>query len=141
MFTDIENLLKLMTTYNTSEKNQLITNIHKSNTEEDKTTMTYLIRSNTWNIVYKRAQEEFIHHSINPEYSNYYTLFMNHISQQPSDSPQMTIPQTANFIKDWCTEQGIPQGQFILEIYSILKMFHPKKNTLYLQGQSNAGKT
>lgn len=141
MFTDIENLLKLMTTYNTSEKNQLITNIHNSKSEDDKTNITYLIRSNTWNIVYKRAQEEFVHHSINPDYSNYYTLFMNHICEQPPDSPHMNIPQTANFVQDWCQEQGIPAGQLILEIYNILKMYHPKKNTLYLQGQSNAGKT
>ena len=28
-----------------------------------------------------------------------------------------------------------------MEVYSILRMYHPKKNTLYLQGTSNAGKT
>lgn len=142
MYNDIENLLRLMTKYNTSEKNQLITNVHKDPTnQEDKETITSLIRSNTWNIIYKRSQEEFIHQSINPEFSNYYNLFMEHISQEPSDSPQMSIAQTANFVEEWSKEQGIKHGDLILEIYSILRMYHPKRNTFYLQGQSNAGKT
>lgn len=142
MYNDIENLLKLMTKYNTSEKNQLITNIHKHpKNDEDKDTITNLIRANTWNIVYKRSQEEFIHQSINPEFSNYYTLFMEHISQEPSDSPQMSVTQTAQFVEEWCKEQGIKHGELVLEIYNTLRMYHPKKNTFYLQGQSNAGKT
>lgn len=142
MYNDIESLLRLMTKYNTSEKNQLITNIHKDPTnQEDKETITTLIRSNTWNMIYKRSQEEFIHQSINPQHSNYYQLFMDHISQEPSDAPQMTIAQTSDFIQEWAKEQGIKHGDLILEIYTILRMYHPKRITFYLQGQSNAGKT
>lgn len=142
MYNDIESLLRLMTKYKTSEKNQLITNIHKDPTNtEDIETITTLIRSNTWNMIYKRSQEEFIHKCYNPDFSNYYQLFVDHISQEPSDSPQMSIQDTAKFIQEWCKEQGIRHGELIIEIYTILKMYHPKRNTFYLQGQSNAGKT
>lgn len=130
-----------MTTYNTSEKNQLITNIYRSNSQEDKDKLTDLIRTHNWNMIYKRSQEEFIHKTINPGHSNYYNLFLDHISKQPSDNQQMSILQTARFLKEWTDEQNIQLGQLILEIYVILKMYHPKKNTFYLQGQSNAGKT
>lgn len=66
LYNDIENLLKLMNKYNSSEKNQLITNVYNSSNQQDKDTLTDLIRAVNWNLIYKRSQEEFIHKIINP---------------------------------------------------------------------------
>ena len=53
----------------------------------------------------------------------------------------MTYEDTVSFFSFWTAEQGIDLMTFISEVYVILKMYHPKKNTFYLQGTSNAGKT
>ena len=53
----------------------------------------------------------------------------------------MTIHRTAITFTDWCREQNIITGEFLLEMYSMLDCVYPKKNCLMLQGASNAGKT
>lgn len=53
----------------------------------------------------------------------------------------MSIDQTANVFKEWCVEQNIDAGDFILKLYIILAKKDAKRNTFMLQGQSNAGKT
>ena len=59
------------------------------------------------------------------------------------DSRQKTMnyENTVQFFNQWTFEQGINILQFIMEIYSVIRMYHPKRNTFYLQGTSNAGKT
>ena len=49
--------------------------------------------------------------------------------------------ETARLWKDWCKEQGLSPTQTMIEMYKVLGCMSPKKNTLYWQGQSNAGKT
>ena len=53
----------------------------------------------------------------------------------------MSYEKSVEFFSQWTREQGMDTLEFIMEVYSILRMYHPKKNTLYLQGTSNAGKT
>lgn len=53
----------------------------------------------------------------------------------------MSIDQTAMTFKEWCHEQCIDVGEFLLKLYIILSKKDAKKNTFMLQGQSNAGKT
>ena len=53
----------------------------------------------------------------------------------------MTIHKTAITFTDWCREQNIITGEFLLEMYSVLDCVYPKKNSFMLQGASNAGKT
>lgn len=141
LYQDIEKLLTLMNRYNASDKNQLIANVHNSTQQEDKDTLTDLIRAMNWNLIYKRSQEEFVHKVIIPTQSNYYTLFQQYISKEPSDFPQLSIIKTADFLEQWTREQNIPLGTLMLELYATLRMFHPKKNCFYMQGESNAGKT
>lgn len=141
LYNDIENLLTLMNRYNSSEKNQLITNVYNSTNQQDKDTLTDLIRAVNWNLIYKRSQEEFVHKIINPTQANYYTLFQQHVSKEPSDHPQLSIFKTADFLQQWTKEQNISLGNLMLELYTTLRIYHPKKNCFYMQGESNAGKT
>ena len=53
----------------------------------------------------------------------------------------LDLGQTESYYINWCHEQGIQPAQLLLELYSSLRMCNPKKNTLYLQGRSNAGNT
>ena len=49
--------------------------------------------------------------------------------------------QTSCVYTDWCMEQNIITGEFMLELFCILDKVYPKRNCLMLQGASNAGKT
>ena len=53
----------------------------------------------------------------------------------------MSVYKTACLYSEWCREQNIITGEFLLELYSILDRVYPKKNCLMLQDASNAGKT
>lgn len=63
------------------------------------------------------------------------------VEECPSIDGTMSIDQTANVFKEWCSEQNIDAGEFILKLYIILAKKDAKRNTFMLQGQSNAGKT
>lgn len=53
----------------------------------------------------------------------------------------LTVSQTRELFLDWCKEQSINEGEFLLEYYQVLTGISGKKNAMILQGQSNAGKT
>lgn len=53
----------------------------------------------------------------------------------------LTVDQTRDLFMDWCKEQGIVEGEFLIEYYQVLSGISGKKNGFILQGQSNAGKT
>ena len=53
----------------------------------------------------------------------------------------MNVFTTACLYTEWCREQNLITGEFLLELYSILDRVYPKKNCFMLQGASNAGKT
>ena len=58
------------------------------------------------------------------------------------DSTEMlSVEDTACLWIEWCKEQGLNPAEVALEIYMVLGKYVPKKNTFYLCGQSNAGKT
>lgn len=59
----------------------------------------------------------------------------------PSPVDCMSAEQSAELHRDWCREQNIGQGDFLMKLFSILDKTFPKKNCFMLQGQSNAGKT
>ena len=49
--------------------------------------------------------------------------------------------ETAELFLRWCKQQAINPTELAIDIYFVLSQYVPKKNTLYLQGQSDAGKT
>lgn len=57
------------------------------------------------------------------------------------DHGYLTVSETYNLFMDWCNEQNIDVGKFILEYWQVLTGNGGKRNALILQGTSNAGKT
>lgn len=53
----------------------------------------------------------------------------------------LSVEETAELHLDWCLEQGIDIGDFLMKMYAVLSKQHPKVNCFMLQGQSKAGKT
>ena len=140
MYLDIEKLLHLMKTYKTPDKLQLLKEASQANDTNHQDQLKDLIRSQQWNIIYRKAQDEYeFILTLQDDAQSYFNTFMQNVD----DSRQKTMPyeDTVNFFTAWTTEQNIDLLTFTLEMYTIIRMYHPKKNTLYLQGASNAGKT
>lgn len=70
---------------------------------------------------------------------NYYDIFMN-IPKIIPGKKQMSYELTQKCFLEWCFEQRIDPLKFLISAYLVLTMKIPK-NTLYLCGRSNAGKT
>lgn len=51
------------------------------------------------------------------------------------------VTQTTYLFLQWCKEQRIVPGEFLLQLFCVLDKALPKINCFTLQGQSNAGKT
>lgn len=70
-------------------------------------------------------------------------LFLNHPlpTTISTGHSYLTVEKTRDLFLDWCREQAIVEGQFLLEYYMVLTGLAGKKNAMILQGQSNAGKT
>ena len=97
--------------------------------------MTTLIPSHNWNVTYWKSQAEYEFLIALNTPTNYFNIFIQHRQKT------MTYEETADFMLKWTLEQNIDLRTFILQVYMILRKYHLKKNTLYLQGASNAGKT
>lgn len=52
-----------------------------------------------------------------------------------------SVPKTACLIQKFCDRNGIDISELVASVINILDCRRPKVNVLYLQGQSNAGKT
>ena len=101
-------------------------------------TLKTMIGSNNWNMIYRKAQEEYKFSISVRTPQNYCHTFI----QDVDDTHQKTMTKCmTNFTVEWCVEQSIGLMLFILQIYSIPRKLHPKINTLYLQRASNARKT
>ena len=68
--------------------------------------------------------------------------FIDHFIENkvPKENTFNTTQTTYLFLQ-WCKEQNIVPGQFLLALYCVLDKAIPKVNCFTLQGQSNAGKT
>ena len=51
------------------------------------------------------------------------------------------VEETALTFKEWCGEQDINPVELLKELWKVCYQWHPKRNTIHLQGASNAGKT
>ena len=138
MYTNTEELIVLMNKYKTTDKTTLNKLIMDRDDKQDQEKMKYLMRNANWRQVYQQATDEVTTRNDHTQH-NYYEQFM----QITNDRGQkmMSVQETANFLHNWCKEQRIPYHTLLIEMYAVLNMTHPKRNTLYLQGASNAGKT
>ena len=140
MYLDIETLLQLMRKYQTPDKIQLLRETTQSENTQDQQNLKDLIRSNNWNIIYKKSQEEFdFINTLKEDEQSYFHTFMTTVDDTRQKT--MNYQNTVKFFNLWTFEQGINTLQFIMEIYCVIRMYHPKRNTFYMQGTSNAGKT
>ena len=136
---DIETLLSVMKYYQTSDKIQLLKEAAKANNKQHTELLITLIKAQNWNIIYRKSQEEYEFISQMNTPTSYYNFYIESIDD--SRQKTMSYQQTKEFVQACTLEQNIDLQKFILEIYMIFRTYHPKKNTLYLQGSSNAGKT
>ena len=135
-YLDIENLLELMKHYKTAEKIQLLQDVINQHHLDQ---LTSLIRSHNWNIIYRESQEEHEFMTALTTPTNYYNIFIEHIDDIRQKT--MSYKETTDFMLKWTLKQNIDLRTFILQVHMILRKYHPKKNTLYLQGSSNTGKS
>ena len=138
IYTNTEELIQLMNKYKTTDKTTLNKLILERDEKEDQEKMKYLMRNANWRQVYTQATDEIITRNDFKQH-NYFEQFMQITNDR--NQKMMSIDDTARFLQDWCKEQGIPYHTLLTEMYAVLNMTHPKRNTLYLQGASNAGKT
>ena len=96
------------------------------------------MRNPNWRQVYQQATDEIKTKNEHKRY-NYYEQFMAITNDR--GITMMSQEDTKTFLQKWCAEQKIPFITFMMELYATLTMTHPKRNILYLQGASNAGKT
>ena len=59
MYLDIQTLLQIMKIYKTADKVQLLKEANLAKEETHKQQLKDLIRSNQWNTIYRKAQEEY----------------------------------------------------------------------------------
>jgi hypothetical protein len=132
-------LKTLMTKYDTTDKYELFAAAKSSNNKDDEQMLRNLIRHQNWKRVYQVAVEERdIDYRLDKK--QYYEIFMA-IPKVIPGRKMMTYRQTQLCFIEWCQEQRIDPLRFLISAYLVLTMKIPKKNTLYLCGRSNAGKT
>lgn len=129
----------MMNKYNTTDKYELFTAAKNTDNKDDVQTLRNLIRHQNWKKIYQVAIEERdIDYRLDKK--AYYDIFMA-IPKTIPGRKQMTYDQTQKCFLEWCFEQRIDPLRFLISAYLVLTMKMPKKNTLYLCGRSNAGKT
>lgn len=70
-----------------------------------------------------------------------YTYIDKFIEECPSPVDVMGVEETAQLHLDWCSDQGIDTGDFMVKLNCVLSKSYAKVNCFMLQGQSNASKT
>ena len=138
MYQNVEDLIKLMRQYQTTDKNNLNKLILDREEQQDSEKMKVLMRNQNWHNVYQQATDEIKTKNDHRKH-NYYEQYMSLTNDR--GIKMMTEENTSAFMQKWCAEQRKPFVTFMMEIYATLAMIHPKRNTLYLQGVSNSGKT
>ncbi|KAL4234941.1 hypothetical protein ACF0H5_006583 [Mactra antiquata] len=138
LYQKIQDLLLLMHKYNTSGKDELYRLTSKTS---DQKSYIEIFRSHQWSRIYNNAKEEYnLKKQINNV--NYYNWFMEFNPETYKNTTKyLSWEETHRFFYYWCMEQRINPNQFATDMHKVLKQLDNKKNTLYLQGASNAGKT
>ena len=122
--------------YKTAEKIQLLQDVTNQHFLDQ---LTSLIRSHNWNIIYRKSHEEYKFMTALTTPTNYYNIFIEH--RDDTRQKTMSYEETTDFMLKWTLKQNIDLRTFILQVYMILRKYHPQKIHCYLQGSSNAGKS
>ncbi|KAL4240793.1 hypothetical protein ACF0H5_001581 [Mactra antiquata] len=99
------------------------------------------MKHHTCSPVFTNPKEEYtLMNQINTEkYYDWYMRFNPNIYANKTSF--LTWEQTQGFLYFWTLEQQINPNDLVRNMHNVLKQTNPKKNTLYFQGASNAGKT
>ena len=122
LYLDTENLLELMEHYKTAEKIQLLQDVTNQHHLDQ---LTSLIRSHNWNIIYRKSQEEYKFMTALTTPTNYYNIFIEH--RDDTRQKTMSYEETTDFMLKWTLKQNIDLRTFILQVYMILRKYHPQK--------------
>jgi hypothetical protein len=133
----VDDLIQLMTQYNCTNPNELAGKIFASDTSADIDKYRGISRNTQYSQILRAALDEI--HLVS-EITTVYEELMK-LREQKFEKGYMTVEETEELLNRWCNEQGIPVGAFLFDAWTILGQKLPKKNCLYLQGASNAGKS
>ncbi|KAH3773954.1 hypothetical protein DPMN_175325 [Dreissena polymorpha] len=69
--------------------------------------------------------------------------YIDIITNMKIENKELYLPyaETVEVLGKWFRDQKVNKVQFIKAVYKVMSMQSAKKNTIYLQGDSNAGKT
>lgn len=88
---------------------------------------------------YKTATSQYRHKHLQTDMWTLLSEVKDHLKGQQSEFIDEAICE--DLLYDWFKRNGINSGRFIRELYGVLAGTHGKKNTFYVQGDPNAGKT
>ncbi|KAL4240969.1 hypothetical protein ACF0H5_001751 [Mactra antiquata] len=135
---NIQTLITIMKRYSTNDKDEIYRPTRGTPDEKE---YINIYRSHTFSRIYQSAKEEYtLMNQINTE--KYYDWYMRFDPQIYANKTSfLTWEQTQSFLYFWCLEQQNNSNDLLRNMHNVLKQTNPKKNTLYFQGASNAGKT
>ncbi|KAL4233433.1 hypothetical protein ACF0H5_008114 [Mactra antiquata] len=135
---NIQTLITIMKRYSTNDKDEIYRLTRGTPDEKD---YINIYRSHMFSRIYQSAKEEYtLMKQINTEqYYDWYMRFNPHIYANKTNF--LTWEQTQSFLYFWTLEQQINCNDLVRDMHHVLKQTNPKRNTLYFQGASNAGKT
>lgn len=126
-----------MKKYNRTQENELLKEIMRHEDPQDLVNFRVLFTGPYIKTIQSQAISEMkVENDIRG-----YTYIDKFIDACPSPVDVLTVEETAQLHLDWCADQGIDAGDFIVKMYAVLSKSYAKLNCFMLQGQSDAGKT
>lgn len=134
---NVETLKLLMSNYGKTDEEELLEEIMKGQVQEDIVTFRVLYTGPVIKTIHAQAITELKIENQLKGY-NYIDRFLDDC---PSPTDCLSVEETAELHLEWCLEQGVDIGDFLMKLYAVLSKQHAKVNCFMMQGQSNAGKT
>ncbi|KAH3831491.1 hypothetical protein DPMN_104759 [Dreissena polymorpha] len=135
---NIETCRFLMKKYNRSASDELYVAICRKGNEQDIFDIEQLRALPYGSKVFQQAAED-LHLLAQVADRDYVDVIVE--TKIPDQSLYMTYNETVEALNRWFKDQNINKFNFVKSVYKVLSKQSSKKNTIYLQGQSNAGKT
>lgn len=132
----IDELKTLMKKYSKTNEEDLLKEIMKEGDVQDLVRYRVLYTGPLIHKVHYQAVQEL---KLENDISRY-SYIDRFIDECPSPVDTMSIEETAKVHLQWCREQNIDVGDYLMKQFAILDKTFPKVNCFCLQGQSNAGK-
>lgn len=134
---NVDRLKELMRKYNKYTDEELMRAVVTSRDTTDLMTMRILSTMSYYKTTLSQAVTEI---RLENEVMGV-TYIDKFIRECPSPTDTLNVEQTAELHKQWCRDQGIQIGDYMMKQYCVLAKVFPKLKCMMLQGQSNAGKT